>query len=339
MPKTILVTGGAGFIGSHTCVDLLQNGYDVIIADNLVNSKRGVLAHIERVAGRTLTFNQVDVTDETALSKIFEAHEIDAVIHFAGLKAVGESVAQPLRYYRNNLNATLTLLACMEKYGVHKLAFSSSATVYAITPSPIAEDAPLGGCTNPYGWTKFMSEQIIADWARCDERRSAVLLRYFNPIGAHESGLLGEDPQGIPNNLFPYVARVAAGQYPHLSVFGDDYNTHDGTGVRDYIHVMDLARGHVCALNYLDTHTGCIPINLGRGEGYSVLDLVHAYESATGKPVPYRIGPRRPGDVDATYADPTRARELLHWTAERDLANMCACGNRWQMQYPNGYEG
>lgn len=336
MPKTILVTGGAGFIGSHTCVELLQNGYRVVVADNLVNSKAGALAHIERVAGRAVTFYQTDVADEAALSEIFKAHTIDAVIHFASLKAVGESVAMPLAYYRNNLNSTMALLACMEQFGVYKLAFSSSATVYADAKSPIAEDAPTG-CTNPYGWTKYMSEQIIGDWVRCDARRSAVLLRYFNPIGAHESGFLGEDPQGIPNNLFPYVARVAAGQYPQLSVFGDDYDTPDGTGVRDYIHVMDLAHGHVCALAYLDAHTGCIPVNLGRGEGYSVLDLVKAYEAASGKAVPYKITERRPGDVDTTFADPSRAKELLGWTAARDLNDMCACGYKWQTQYPQGY--
>ena len=337
MKKSILVTGGAGYIGSHTCVALLKSGYEVIIADNLSNSKRQVPDRICELSGKAPIFYEVDVCEAMALAEIFEAHKIDAVIHFAGLKAVGESVAKPLAYYQNNLSTTVSLLAVMGRFGVHKIAFSSSATVYAEPNPPIAESAALG-CTNPYGWTKFMSEQIIADWQKTDARHSAVLLRYFNPIGAHESGRMGEDPQGIPNNLFPYISRVAGGKYPCLSIFGADYDTPDGTGVRDYIHVCDLARGHVLALRYLDSNCGVQAVNLGTGVGYSVFDVIHAYERVCGKQIPYRIMPRRAGDVAANYADPKLAQELLGWTAEKTLDDMCSSGYRWQTQNPNGYE-
>ncbi|MCL2695824.1 MAG: UDP-glucose 4-epimerase GalE [Clostridiales bacterium] len=337
MKQTILVTGGTGYIGSHTCVELLENGYDVVIADNLSNSKRQVVDRIQEVAGKAVTFYEVDVADEQALARVFAAHAIDAVIHFAGLKAVGESVEKPLAYYQNNLNATMSLLVVMSRFGVNKIAFSSSATVYIDPAPPIREDAPLG-CTNPYGWTKFMSEIIITDWQKTNGDNAAVLLRYFNPIGAHESGKMGEDPQGIPNNLFPYITRVAGGAYPHLNIFGADYDTPDGTGVRDYIHVVDLARGHVLALKYLDAHNGALPVNLGTGLGYSVFDVLRAYERASGKEIPFVIQPRRAGDVASTYADPTLARELLGWTAEKTLDDMCLSGCRWQSLNPNGYE-
>ena len=335
--KTILVTGGAGYIGSHTCVELLASGYEVVIADDLRNSKPRVVDRIAQVAGRPVGFYRVDVCDEGALERVFAAHQIDAVIHFPGLKAVGESVQKPLLYYQNNLGATVSLLAVMDRFGVRKIAFSSSATVYANPQPPIAEDADRG-CTNPYGWSKFMSERIIEDWQRTSETKSAILLRYFNPIGAHESGQLGEDPQGIPNNLFPYIARVAGGLYPCLSIFGADYDTKDGTGVRDYIHVDDLARGHVLALAYLDTHRGARAINLGTGVGYSVFDVLHAYERACGRELPYHILPRRAGDVAELWADPTLARQLLGWTASKSLDDMCTSGHRWQTMNPKGYE-
>ena len=328
MNKTVLVTGGAGYIGSHTVVELLNAGYEVLIADNLYNSKETVLDRIETITGKRPGFVKVDVCDKDAMRKLFKENDFGAIIHFAGLKAVGESVAKPVEYYRNNLDANLTLLECMKEFDVRHIVFSSSATVYGIPKVPIKEDAPRW-CTNPYGWTKFMGEQILSDFAAA---------RYFNPIGAHDSGLIGEDPQGIPNNLLPYINQVATGKLKKLRVFGDDYPTPDGTGVRDYIHVVDLAVGHLKALEYADAHTGAIAINLGTGTGYSVLDVIHAYEDANGVKIPYEIVDRRPGDVAENYADPSLAKELLGWVAKRDLYNMCKTGYHWQSMNPNGYD-
>jgi len=337
MKQTVLVTGGAGYIGSHTVVELLQAGERVLIVDNLVNSKEAVLDRIETITGKRPEFVKADVCDREAMHKLFSEHDIGAIIHFAGLKAVGESVAKPIEYYRNNLDATLTLLECMREYGVKRMVFSSSATVYGVPQVPIKEDSPRW-CTNPYGWTKFMGEQILSDYAAAYPDASVVLLRYFNPIGAHDSGLIGEDPQGIPNNLLPFINQVATGKRPLLRVFGDDYPTPDGTGVRDYIHVVDLAKGHLCALAYAERHTGVEAINLGTGTGYSVLDVIHAYEDANGVKIPYEITPRRPGDVAENYADPSKAEQLLGWKAERDLYNMCKTGYHWQSLNPNGYD-
>ena len=320
---TILVTGGAGYIGSHTCVELLQKGYDVVIADNFVNASRDVPSRITRIAGKGPRVYEIDVADGRALEQVFAENRIDAVIHFAGLKAVGESVTIPLRYYRNNLDTTLTLLEVMEHHGCKKLVFSSSATVYGPkNGSPYTEDMETSA-TNPYGWTKVMIEQILRDYCAANRSFSAVLLRYFNPIGAHESGLLGDDPNGIPNNLMPYVARVAAGRLPQLTVFGDDYPTRDGTCVRDYLHVVDLAKGHISALEYAETHTGAEAFNLGTGNGVSVLELLHSFQNVNGVPVPYVVGDRRDGDLALVYADPSRAREKLHWTAEKTVDDMC----------------
>ena len=320
---TILVTGGAGYIGSHTCVELLQKGYEVVIADNFVNSSMDVPERIERITGKTAKVFELDVADSHALDLVFAENHIDAVIHFAGLKAVGESCQIPLRYYRNNLDTTLTLLETMERHGCKKLVFSSSATVYGPkNPIPYTEDMTTSA-THPYGWTKVMIEQILRDYCAANPEFSAVLLRYFNPIGAHESGLLGDDPNGIPNNLMPYVARVAAGQLPRLTVFGGDYPTRDGTCLRDYLHVVDLAKGHISALAYAASHSGAEAFNLGTGEGISVLELVHSFQEVNGVPVPYVIGGRRDGDLAAYYADASRAREELHWTAEKTLEDMC----------------
>lgn len=320
---TILVTGGAGYIGSHTCVELLQKGYEVVIADNFVNSSMDVPERIERITGKTAKVFELDVADSHALDLVFAENHIDAVIHFAGLKAVGESCQIPLRYYRNNLDTTLTLLETMERHGCKKLVFSSSATVYGPkNECPYTEDMPTSA-TNPYGWTKVMIEQILRDYCAANPGFSAVLLRYFNPIGAHESGLLGDDPNGIPNNLMPYVARVAAGQLPKLTIFGDDYPTRDGTCLRDYLHVVDLAKGHISALAYAETHSGAEAFNLGTGDGVSVLELVHSFQEVNGVPVPYVIGGRRDGDLAEVYANPSRAREELHWTAEKTLDDMC----------------
>ena len=320
---TILVTGGAGYIGSHTCVELLQKGYDVVIADNFVNASRDVPSRITRIAGKGPRVYEIDVADGRALEQVFAENSIDAVIHFAGLKAVGESVTIPLRYYRNNLDTTLTLLEVMEHHGCKKLVFSSSATVYGPkNGSPYTEDMETSA-TNPYGWTKVMIEQILRDYCAANRSFSAVLLRYFNPIGAHESGLLGDDPNGIPNNLMPYVARVAAGRLPRLTVFGDDYPTRDGTCVRDYLHVVDLAKGHISALEYAEGHTGAEAFNLGTGNGVSVLELLHSFQNVNGVPVPYVVGDRRDGDLALVYADPSRAREKLHWTAEKTVDDMC----------------
>ena len=320
----ILVTGGAGYIGSHTCVELLQTGYEVVVVDNFDNSKPEAIHRIEELANQSISFYEADVRDEETLRGIFAKEHIDAVIHFAGLKAVGESVRVPLKYYNNNLISTLVLLDVMNEFGVKNFVFSSSATVYG-NPSkmPITEDFPLS-TTNPYGTTKLMLEQILKDAAKADTAFNPVILRYFNPVGAHESGRIGEDPNGIPNNLMPYVVRVANGELKELSVFGNDYNTHDGTGVRDYIHVVDLAKGHISALDKLDKEKqGLFIYNLGTGTGYSVLDMVKAFENATGKDVPYKITTRRPGDIATCYADPKKAKEELGWQATKTLDDMC----------------
>ncbi len=334
----ILLTGGAGFIGSHTCVELLERGYDVVIADNFSNSKPEVLNRIEKITGRKPIFYEADVTDKAALGIIFEEQDIDAVVHFAGYKAVGESCAKPLMYYRNNLDSTITLLETMSEHNVKKIVFSSSATVYGETNEPpYSEDMPISTCTNPYGWTKLMSEQILRDAAAADPGLCVVLLRYFNPIGAHKSGLIGEDPAGIPNNLFPYVAKVAGGKLPKLGIFGDDYPTPDGTGVRDYIHVVDLAKGHAAAIEYAKDHTGAQAVNLGSGRGHSVLEVVNAFKNVHNIDVPYEIKERRPGDLPVSYADASKAKELFGWEAELTLEDMCRDMWKWQTQNPDGY--
>ena len=324
MMMNVLVTGGAGFIGTHTCVELLQNHVDIVVMDNYVNSSPDALRAVEKITGKTFPIYECDMLDAEKFEKIFEENRIDAVIHFAGLKAVGESVSKPLEYYHNNITGTLNLLMLMRKYGVKKLVFSSSATVYGMNnPVPFREDMPVGGTTNPYGTTKYFIEQILRDVAFADKEWSIALLRYFNPIGAHESGLIGENPSGIPNNLMPYVARVAAGQLECLSVFGDDYPTPDGTGVRDYIHVCDLAHGHLKALQKLPEIQGAEAYNLGTGHGVSVLELVHAFEKASGRRVNYKIAPRRPGDIATCYADVSKAKRELGWEASRTLEDMC----------------
>ena len=334
----VLVTGGAGYIGSHTCVELLNGGYDVVVIDNLCNANPKSLERVEELTGKKVTFYEGDVRDEALLRKIFKENEIDSVIHFAGLKAVGESVAQPWRYYDNNLNSTLVLTKVMEEAGCKKIIFSSSATVYtADNEMPLRETSHTGNCTNPYGWTKYMTEQILSGMAFADKEWSVVLLRYFNPIGAHSSGLIGEDPRGIPNNLMPYISQVAVGRRDHLSVFGNDYDTHDGTGVRDYIHVVDLAKGHVAAVNYADKNLGCEVFNLGTGIGYSVLDMVKAFNEANGLELPYKIVDRRPGDIATCYADPTKSAEVLGWKAEYNLQDMCRDSWNWQKNNPQGY--
>lgn len=328
---TVLLTGATGFIGSHTAVEMLTAGYDVIIADNLYNSEKSVIDRLETITGRRPKFYEADLTDAAATERIFAENAIDAVIHFAGYKAVGESVQKPLEYYRNNLDSTLTLLETMRAHGCKRIIFSSSATVYSLAEQvPFTEEEPKLGCTNPYGWTKYMIEQIMRDAAVADPELSVVLLRYFNPIGAHASGLIGEKPNGIPNNLMPYITQVAAGIRDHLSVFGNDYPTHDGTGVRDYIHVVDLAKGHMAAFDYSMQHTGCEVFNLGTGIGYSVLDLVHAFEEANGLKIPYEITPRRPGDIATCYAGTEKAARLLGWKAEKTLQDMCRDSWRWQ---------
>ena len=327
----VLLTGGAGYIGSHTAVELINAGHTAVIADNFSNSSPDAVRRVEQITGAKIALYELDVCDKAALAKLFEAERPEAVIHFAGLKAVGESVAKPVWYYRNNIDSTLSLLEVMAEYGCKKLIFSSSATVYG-SPEflPFTEECAAGGCTNPYGWTKYMIERIIEGAAVADGELSAVLLRYFNPVGAHESGLIGEKPNGIPNNLMPYICKVAGGELKELSVFGNDYNTHDGTGVRDYIHVVDLAKGHVAALGFCEDHKGTEIFNLGTGVGYSVLDMVHAFERANGVPVAHRIGPRRPGDIDACYADPAKAEKLLGWKAEKNLDDMCHDSWAWQ---------
>ena len=337
---TVLLTGGAGYIGSHTAVELLNAGHDVVIADNYANSSPIVAQRITQITGKPVKCYEADAADPAALERIFQENAIDSVIHFAGLKAVGESVRLPLDYYRNNLDSTLALLAAMEAHGVRQLIFSSSATVYGRHAAlPYREDAETGPCTNPYGWTKLFIEQIIRDYAAAHPDFSVVLLRYFTPVGAHESGLMGEDPRDIPNNLMPYIARVAVGTLPYLNVFGNDYPTPDGTGVRDYIHVTDLATGHMAALDYAASHTGVEVFNLGTGTGYSVLDMVHAFSRACGRDIPYRIAPRRSGDIAACYADVTKAKEILGWRAKLDIDDMCRSAWNWQSQNPNGYEG
>lgn len=336
----ILLTGGAGFIGSHTCVELLQAGHDVVVVDNYVNSHPEALKRVEEITGKTIKTYEADVCDKEAMNRIFDENKFDAVVHFAGLKAVGESVSIPLKYYRNNLDSTLTLCETMAAHGCKRLVFSSSATVYGVPDEvPLRENMFCKGCTNPYGWTKYMIEKILEGVVKADPEWSVVLLRYFNPIGAHESGRIGEDPSGIPNNLMPYITKVAAGQLEKLSVFGNDYNTHDGTGVRDYIHVVDLARGHVAACNFAAQNTGCEIINLGTGVGYSVLDIVKAFTTVNNVPVPYVISPRRPGDIAACFADPAKAERLLGWKAEKTLEDMCRDSWRWQSANPKGYLG
>ncbi|MEY4719326.1 MAG: hypothetical protein RL563_1944 [Pseudomonadota bacterium] len=347
MNSTILVTGGAGYIGSHTCVELLDSGYEVVVVDNLCNSKSESLQRIQRISGKTVDFYPVDIGDREALDAIFAQHDIEAVVHFAGLKAVGESCQLPLQYYQNNITGTLVLLEMMEKYGVKRLVFSSSATVYGDPHCvPITEDFPLQ-VTNPYGRTKLFIEEILRDISAADGLNGCAkpwqiaILRYFNPIGAHQSGLIGEDPNGIPNNLMPYLSQVAIGKLPILSVFGDDYPTHDGTGVRDYIHVVDLALGHIKALDYLLACSAsqgiCEAFNLGTGNGYSVLDMVKTFAGVIGREVPYRITPRRPGDVAACYANPGLAERVLGWKAERDLQQMMIDTWRWQTLNPEGF--
>jgi len=334
-PETILVTGGAGYIGSHTVLTLLDAGYPVVVVDNLSNSSHESLRRVEAITGKRVTFHHADLLDRDALEAIFTEHPIGAVIHFAGLKAVGESVSIPLKYYHNNITGTLVLLESMRAHGVKKLVFSSSATVYGENDEmPLREDFPLSA-TNPYGRTKLMIEEILRDLAHADPEWRIALLRYFNPVGAHPDGQIGEDPNGIPNNLMPYITQVAVGKLPELSVFGNDYPTPDGTGVRDYIHVMDLADGHLKALENLPT--GARAFNLGRGHGYSVLEVIAAFERASGKKIAYKIVDRRPGDVATSYADPTRAERELGWRATRTLDDMCRDAWRWQSQNPNGY--
>lgn len=335
----ILVTGGAGYIGSHTVVELLAAGHELLILDNFSNSSPRVLERIEQIAGRRPSVIEGDIRDGALLEKLFATYPIASVIHFAGLKAVGESVEQPMRYYDNNVVGSLRLFEAMARAGVYRLVFSSSATVYGDPHTvPIDESFPLQA-TNPYGRSKLIIEEMLRDIGRADSQWRVVLLRYFNPVGAHSSGLIGEDPQGIPNNLMPFVAQVAVGRRAELSVFGGDYPTADGTGVRDYIHVVDLARGHLAALEALDGQSGVVPVNLGTGRGYSVLEVVKAFEKASGQAVPYRIVDRRPGDIAACYADPLRARELLGWSAERDIDAMCADAWRWQSANPLGFNG
>ena len=335
---SVLVTGGAGYIGSHTCVELLESGYEVVVIDNLSNSNPKSLERVEMLTGKKLAFYEGDVRDEDLLKKIFAEHTIECVIHFAGLKAVGESVAIPWKYYDNNLNSTLVLTKVMGEMGMKNIIFSSSATVYSgDNEMPLREDSRTGNCTNPYGWTKYMTEQILGGMAHADQEWSIVLLRYFNPIGAHISGMIGEDPRGIPNNLMPYITQVAIGRREFLSVYGNDYDTHDGTGVRDYIHVVDLAKGHVAAVNYVLKNKGCEVFNLGTGIGYSVLDMVKAFNEANNLELPYKIVDRRPGDLAVCYADPTKSAEVLGWKAEKNLNDMCRDSWNWQSKNPQGF--
>ena len=335
----VLLAGGAGYIGSHTAIEIAALGHDIVIADDFSNSKPEAINRVKTIIGKDFPFYQIDVADKPALTALFEKEKPEAVIHFAGFKAVGESVAKPIAYYRNNLDTTLTLLEVMKDFGCHNLIFSSSATVYGSPDEvPIKETAVVGRCTNPYGWTKYMIEVILEGAAVADPELSIALLRYFNPVGAHASGLISEDPQGVPNNLMPYISQVAIGKRPCLSVFGNDYDTPDGTGVRDYIHVVDLARGHACALNYVAKNKGIDVFNLGTSVGYSVLDMVHAFEKANGVAVPYKIVDRRPGDIAACYADATKSREKLGWQAEKTLEDMCRDSWNWQSKNPNGYD-
>lgn len=334
----VLVTGGAGYIGSHTTLALLQAGHDVVVLDNLSNSSSESIARVEKLAGRAPVFLKGDIRDRTLLDRLFAEHSLGAVLHFAGLKAVGESVLEPLRYYENNVSGTLTLCQAMAAADLYTLVFSSSATVYGDQAAvPIREDQPLGRTTNPYGRSKLFIEQMLSDFAAADDRWRVALLRYFNPVGAHESGLIGENPKGLPNNLLPYIAQVAVGNLSELAVFGNDYPTFDGTGVRDYIHVMDLAEGHLRALEAMQTRTGAHVWNLGTGQGYSVLDMVRAFEVVSGRLVRYRIAPRRPGDIATCYADPTKAERELGWKAVRGLHEMMRDAWRWQSMNPDGY--
>ena len=335
----ILVAGGAGYIGSHTCVELLEQGFDVVVADDLSNSNEAALERIGVITGRKPDFYKVNICDEAAVERIFAENEIDAVIQFAGFKAVGESVAKPLEYYQNNIDGTLVMCRVMKRHGVKKLIFSSSATVYGDPAEiPITEECPKGVCTNPYGWTKWMIEQMLTDIAKAQGDWKVTLLRYFNPIGAHPSGLIGEDPRGIPNNLLPYVAQVAVGRLEKLGVFGDDYDTPDGTGVRDYIHVCDLARGHVLALSHMDEQESVEVFNLGTGRGCSVLEIVKAFSEACGKEIPYEIKPRRAGDIACCYCDPAKAERVLGFRARYGIAEMCRDSWNWQKNNPNGFE-
>jgi len=335
----ILVTGGAGYIGSHTVVELLNCGYDVVVCDNLSNSSEKSLERVEEITGKKVKFYLADILDRDALVNIFKNEKIDLVIHFAGLKAVGESVAKPWEYYNNNITGTLVLVDVMKEFGCKNIIFSSSATIYG-NPAfiPITEECPKGVCTNPYGWTKSMLEQILGDIQRADSEWNVVILRYFNPIGAHKSGRIGENPNGIPNNLMPYITQVAVGKRPELGVFGNDYDTHDGTGVRDYIHVVDLARGHVCAIKMIKENAGLKIYNLGTGNGYSVLDIVNNFEAATGVKVPYSIKERRPGDIATCYSSAELAKRELGWVAEYGIREMCEDAWRWQKNNPNGYD-
>ena len=336
--STILVTGGAGFIGSHTCVELLESGYDVVVIDNLSNACEESLKRVEKITGKTLKFYKGDIADKELMDKILTENDIYEVIHFAGLKAVGESVQKPLEYYTNNISGTLAMCDVMRKHGVKNIIFSSSATVYGDPAEiPITEKCPKGQCTNPYGWTKSMLEQILTDIQFADKEWNVILLRYFNPIGAHKSGLIGEDPNGIPNNLMPYITKVATGELPRVNVFGNDYPTPDGTGVRDYIHVMDLATGHVNAIDKIKEKPGVKVYNLGTGKGYSVLDVIKNFSEASGIDIPYVITDRRPGDIAECYSDATLAKEELGWEAKYDIKEMCADSWNWQKNNPNGY--
>ena len=334
----ILVTGGAGFIGSHTLIELVEAGHTPVVVDNLSNSSPKAIERVEKIVGTTIPFYNVDIRDREGLEKVFAENTFDCCIHFAGLKAVGESVQKPWEYYENNIGGTLVLVDVMRKHGCKNIIFSSSATVYGAPETmPITEDCPKGTVTNPYGWTKYMLEQVLSDIQKADPEWNVVLLRYFNPIGAHKSGTIGEDPNGIPNNLMPYITQVAVGKLPQLGVFGNDYPTHDGTGVRDYIHVVDLAKGHVCALQAIAKKCGLGIYNLGTGQGYSVLDLVKAFEAATGVKVPYVIKPRRSGDVAECWSDPSKAAKELGWKAQYGVQEMCEDAWRWQKNNPNGY--
>ena len=334
----ILVTGGAGFIGSHTLIELVEAGHAPVVVDNLSNSSPKAIERVEKIVGKTIPFYNVDIRDREGLEEVFAENTFDCCIHFAGLKAVGESVQKPWEYYENNIGGTLVLVDVMRKHGCKNIIFSSSATVYGAPETmPITEDCPKGTVTNPYGWTKYMLEQVLSDIQKADPEWNVVLLRYFNPIGAHKSGTIGEDPNGIPNNLMPYITQVAVGKLPQLGVFGNDYPTHDGTGVRDYIHVVDLAKGHVCAIQAIAKKCGLGIYNLGTGQGYSVLDLVKAFEAATGVKVPYVIKPRRSGDVAECWSDPSKAAKELGWKAQYGVQEMCEDAWRWQKNNPNGY--
>ncbi|MCQ2422204.1 MAG: UDP-glucose 4-epimerase GalE [Lachnospiraceae bacterium] len=334
----VLLAGGAGYIGSHTAIEMIEAGMEVVVVDNFYNSDPEAIRRVEEITGRKIALYEADVADKEAMRRVFAEQSIDTVVHFAGMKAVGESVEKPVMYYRNNLDSTLTLLEVMKEYDCNRFIFSSSATVYGEPDSlPLSEAAPKKSVNCPYGWTKWMIEQILTDAVAADDKLSVVLLRYFNPVGAHKSGRIGEDPKGIPNNLFPFIAQVAVGRRDHLNLFGNDYPTPDGTCIRDYIHVVDLAKGHVAAARYAAEHKGCEIINLGTGNGYSVLEMIHAFEEATGIPIPYEIAPRRAGDLPVSYACADKAEKLLGWKAELTLTDMCRDTWNWQSKNPNGY--